>query len=224
MERGIVIAIDGPAGAGKSTLARGLARALGVAYVNTGLMYRALAARALAARVSAGDDAGLERLARELRFGLDVRKAPPELTVDGRRPPAELHSMAVEEVVSQVSAHPRVRAVLRETQRAIGAPGAVVEGRDIASVVFPDADVKLFVTADARVRAARRRAERPADPDVLRAVERRDRLDARTVPLHPAPGARVLDTTTLAADEALAAALRIVRSVAGHGPAPEAPR
>src|SRR5881396_3730203 len=144
--RGMVIAIDGPAGAGKSTLARDLAAELDLGYVNTGVMYRAVADAALRLGIDPRDEAGLARAAESIPFDLDDGH-PATLLVDGRPPQARLESSAVEESVSLVSSHLAVRAVLRRAQRALGERGAVMEGRDIATVVFPDADVKIFVTA-----------------------------------------------------------------------------
>src|SRR5207249_1148277 len=147
-----IVAIDGPAGSGKSTLAAGLARALGVPYVNTGLMYRAVAARALEQGVGPDDERGLAAIARSLRFELSAGPSP-ELVIDGRSPGPELTSGDVEAVVSEVASHPEVRAELREAQRVLGRGGGVTEGRDIGTVVFPDADVKIFLSASPQVRA-----------------------------------------------------------------------
>jgi len=203
----VIVAVDGAAGSGKSTLARGLARALGVPYVNTGLMYRALAAASLQAGVGPDDAERLVDLARALRF--TVRGADPaELEVEGYAP-ADLTTADVESRVSVVSAHPGVRAVMRELQRSLGAGGAVMEGRDIATVVFPDAPLKLFLRADPARRGDRRADERGAhDTDAVRvALERRDARDARTNPLEPAPDAVVIDTTDLSIEGTLDAAL-----------------
>jgi cytidylate kinase len=206
--RAIVIAIDGPAGAGKSTLARDLAAELDVGYVNTGLMYRAVAEVALRLGIDPDDEEALERAAASIRFDLDDGH-PAALLVDGHPPGPALESAAVEDTVSLVSRHPVVRAVLRRAQRALGERGAVMEGRDIATVVFPDAHVKVFVTASPEVRAARRRRER-GDAGAGEAIERRDHLDARTNPLRPAEGAIVIDSTDLSADEVLRRALEAV--------------
>jgi GTP-binding protein len=191
-----VIAIDGPAGAGKSTLARRLAEALGLSYLNTGLMYRSLAREALRRGLDPGDAEGLAGAAREIRFDMDQAGSPPELLVNGRRADDELIGSEVEEIVSQVSSHPPVRDVLRQEQRRLGGDGAVVEGRDIGSVVFPDADLKVFLLADQSERAARRQAERRTeDPRLAAALARRDEQDARTNPLEPAPDAVAVDTS-----------------------------
>lgn len=206
---GFVIAIDGPAGAGKSTLAAGLARALGTSYLNTGAMYRSVAAEALRAGVDPTDGPALAEVARSLRFSLEGD--PPSLRVNGRTPGEHLAAPEVEAVVSSVASHPEVRGVLRAEQRRLGAGGAVVEGRDIGTVVFPDADAKVFLVADPDERAARRQADRSEEDEALAAaLERRDSLDARTNPLVPAPDARVVDSTGRSPEEVLAEVLAVV--------------
>jgi cytidylate kinase len=213
-----VVAIDGAAGSGKSTLARGLARALGVAYVNTGVMYRALTFLALEERIDPEDGDALATLMGRLRFGLSAG-SPPELEVEGSPPGPELESDSVEATVSTVASHPQVRALMREAQRALGWPDAVVEGRDIATVVFPDAPVKLYLTASASTRAERRAEERAeTDPAITRSLRQRDARDARVNPFEPAPGAIVVDTSDRAVEETLDHALAIVRERLPEGP------
>lgn len=205
-----VIAIDGAAGSGKSTLARGLALALGVACVSTGLMYRALTSAALEAGVDTDDGEALADLLRGMRFTLSDG-SPPELEVEGSIPEDELKSDRVEASVSQVARHPQVRALMRSAQRELGMPDAVVEGRDIGTVVFPDAPVKLFLTAAPDARGVRRAEERRgADLRVASALRERDALDAAVNPFQPAPGAIVLDTSHLTAEQTLQAAIAAI--------------
>jgi GTP-binding protein len=185
-------------------------------------MYRSVASEALRLGIDPGDGAALAQVARELEFSMDGASSPPALLVNGRRPPEDLASSAVESVVSEVSGHPAVREVLRAEQRRLGAGGGVVEGRDIGSVVFPDADLKVFLLADQSERAARRQAERRSrDPELADALARRDELDARTNPPVPAPDAEVVDTTGRSAgqvlDEVLAMA-RPIRDAEREGP------
>lgn len=207
-----VIAIDGSAGSGKSTLARGLAGMLGVPYVNTGVMYRALTLAALEAGIDPDDGDALAQLTRGLRFSLG-KGTPPELEVEGSPPSPALESGWVEEHVSQVAKHPQVRELMRKAQRALGSPNAVVEGRDIGTVVFPDAPVKLFLTASPDTRIERRAVERgAADPAIGSALHRRDAKDAIVNPFEPAPGAEVLDTGQRTVSGTLEAALAIVRA------------
>ncbi len=209
-----VVAIDGVAGSGKSTLARGLARALGLPYVNTGLMYRALAASALDHDVVTDDEAALVELTRGLTFTV-VGDDPPELKVEGF-PAHRLMTLEVEAVVSSVARHPQVRTLMRATQRSIGERvGAVMEGRDIGSVVFADAPAKLYLSADVDQRAERRTDQRRAGrAQVERSLTDRDALDARTTPHVPADGAVIIDTTDLTIDRTLVAALDAVARLA----------
>jgi len=223
-----VVAIDGPAGSGKSTLAERLARALGLPYVNTGLMYRAATLRALRAGVDLEDGPALAQVARGIRFDLSSRPSHSVVLIDGEPPSPDLVIPEVEVNVSTLSRHPEVRTVLRDEQRRLGSGGAVMEGRDIGSVVFPDAAVKIFLVAAPDERVARRVRERreplqsdaaPAassvgptpTPDVAEALANRDALDERVNPFIPAPDAVLVDTTGKDPDEVLRAALAIAR-------------
>jgi CMP/dCMP kinase len=209
----IIVAVDGAAGSGKSTLARGLAHRLGVAYINTGLMYRALAAASLERGVGPDDEERLVDLARGLRFALEGSD-PPALEVEGYAA-GDLTTPEVESRVSLVARHRRVRSLMRDAQRTLGAAGAVLEGRDIATVVFPHAPLKVFLQADPIRRVDRRADQRGGgDTDTVRdALERRDARDARTTPLEPAPGAIVIDTTHLSIDETLEEAVAAARRI-----------
>jgi cytidylate kinase len=187
-----VIAIDGPAGSGKSTVAQAVARRLGVAYLDTGAMYRSVTHVALARGIDVTDGESLTALARDLEIDVADR-----VLVDGVDVTEAIRAPAVNRAVSTVAAHPGVRAELVTRQRAWAAThqGGVMEGRDIGTVVFPDARPKVFLTAGEGERARRRRDE--AD------VEQRDHLDStRPVsPLKAADDAIVIDTTELTVDE-----------------------
>jgi CMP/dCMP kinase len=211
-----VIAIDGPAGSGKSTLARLLAARLGYAYLDTGAMYRAIAYLALRDGVATDDGASLAALAREARlsFAADGRIVAAEHDVS-----EEIRRPAVSAAVSEVSAHPEVRAVLLEEQRRVGAvQDIVIEGRDIGTVVFPAAPVKLFLTASAEIRAERRRRELIAGgehvgiDETLHAIVVRDAYDSQraVAPLRRADDAVELDTSGLDVDQVVEAARQIV--------------
>jgi cytidylate kinase len=214
-----VVAMDGPSGTGKSTVSRRLARAGGAAYLDTGAMYRAVTLAVLRAGlpVDASPDAVVTAArAARLRSGTDP--CAPHIELDGEDVEAEIRGAEVTRAVSAVSAVPAVRRLLVQRQRDLIADalaetgGAVVEGRDIGSVVLPDAPLKVYLTAPAEVRAARRTAQdrkagRVADLDaVLADVRRRDNLDSTraTSPLHAAPDAVVLDTDGLSVDAVLA--------------------
>jgi cytidylate kinase len=199
---GPVIAIDGPAGAGKSTVGRALAERLDVGYLDTGAMYRAMTFAALRRGVAVGDHDGVAAIAPDVRMSIEDGR----VTVDGVDATAAIRGRDVTDSVSQVAANPVVRNVLVERQRAWVARhgGGVVEGRDIGSVVFPDADLKLYVTASPRVRAERRVREIGGDVgEVEAAIILRDRFDSSRdhSPLTEAEGAIVVDTTGMTIDE-----------------------
>jgi CMP/dCMP kinase len=204
-----VVAIDGAAGSGKSTLARRLGRELGLPYVNTGSMYRALTLEARRRHLDLNDGSRLAEAMRTLEFTLSPVE-PRELWIDGRPPADELTAPDVEDHVSRVAEHPEVRAAMRDAQRALGADGAVMEGRDIGTVVFPDAPVKLFLSADPDARAVRRVLER-AERAAAGSLHERDRRDERVNPFVPAPDAVVIDTSRLDVDATVRAALAAIR-------------
>ncbi len=194
MRGSVTVAIDGPAGSGKSTLSRALATRLGLHRLDTGAMYRSVAWAVLQQGIDADDREAVAEVARDLDIEVDDR-----VVADGTDITEAIRGPEVSATVSAVAANPAVRAVMVERQRrwvdAHG--GGVVEGRDIGSVVLPDADVKLFLTASPEVRAARR-SEEGAE-----AVARRDRLDStRTAsPLEVPEGARVIDTGAQSVDQ-----------------------
>jgi cytidylate kinase len=206
--RRIVVAIDGPAGAGKSTASRALAQRLGYGYVDTGAMYRAVGVLAAERGVAFDDDDALERLVTGLSF--ELRDGGTALAVDGREVSAAIRRADAGDLASRVSTRPAVRSRLVALQRALGASGGVVmEGRDIGTVVFPDAPVKLYLTASPAERARRRAAElrtrgEEVDEAALAAeLTARDRRDSERAhsPLRPAGDARLIDTTHLSLDE-----------------------
>jgi cytidylate kinase len=216
-----VVAIDGPAGSGKSTVARGVAAALGLPTLDTGAMYRAVALAALDADVDLADAESVARVARAARIELEGATT----TLDGRDVSTEIRGPRVTEAVSQVSAHPSVRTVLVERQRAWvdRHGGGVVEGRDIGTVVLADARLKVFITASDDVRAARRQADEDAAErrvgvdDVRSSLQRRDEADGTlgraTRPEDAAPDAVVIDTSDMRADEVIADVVRRAEQV-----------
>jgi CMP/dCMP kinase len=198
----IVIAIDGPAGAGKSTVGRAVARRLGLDYLDTGAMYRAVTYAAMRHGVPVHDTEAVAELARELILDVD----DDGVRVDGADATLAIRGRDVTQAVSVVAANSGVRSELVERQRAWvrARGGGVVEGRDIASVVFPDARLKLYVTASPRVRAERRVGEIGGDlHEVESAIVERDRLDSTRAdsPLREADGAIVVDTSDMSIDE-----------------------
>ena len=200
-----IIAIDGPAGAGKSTIARALAARLGLQYLDTGAMYRAITFAAMQREISLDDAATVGSLARSAT--LEVSESG--VVVDGIDATAAIRTPAVTAAVSKVAANSEVRAEMRARQQQWAAEhgGGVIEGRDIGSVVFPDAELKLYLTASPRTRAQRRVAEAGGDVDEIEAtIAARDHYDSNRAdsPLTFADGSVVVDTTGSSIDEVLA--------------------
>jgi CMP/dCMP kinase len=198
----LIVAIDGPAGSGKSTVALALARRLGFFYLDTGAMYRALTWLARREGVDDGDGDALAALAREHPVSFDPSG---RVEIAGEDVSDAIRRADIDRVVPVVARHPQVRDVMRERQRALGSTGdAVIEGRDIGTVVAPQAEVKVFLVAQHGERARRREADRPGvGVETLAAdLRRRDERDA--VNTRPADDAVVLDTTELTVDEVVA--------------------
>ncbi len=214
-----LVAIDGPAGSGKSTVAAALAARLGLARLDTGAMYRAVALAALERGVDPGDADALAALAR----GLEIEVAET-VRVDGRDVSAAIRSPEVNAVVSEVAAHPAVRAELVRRQRAwaLARGSGVVEGRDIGTVVLPDATLKVYLDADPAVRAQRRAAGGHLPGEGATSLRERDAKDAGRAasPLRVAPGALVIDSSVLGVDEVVG---RILAALAGRGGVPPTP-
>jgi CMP/dCMP kinase len=200
-----IIAIDGPAGAGKSTIAKALAAGLGLRYLDTGAMYRAVTYAAMERGLVLDDQAAIGEFSR--RVTLEVGDAG--VFVDGLDATTAIRTPEVTGLVSKVAANSEVRSEMRARQQdwAIAHDGGVIEGRDIGSVVFPDADLKLYLTASPRIRAQRRVAEVGGDVDEIEAaIAARDNYDSTRAdsPLTLADGSIVVDTTGLSIDEVLA--------------------
>jgi cytidylate kinase len=219
----IIVAIDGPAGAGKSTIARHLARHFGLLNLETGAMYRAFALKALRAALPLDESSALEPLAGQTIIHLVPTSGENRVFLDGEDVTGELRNATVTDAASRVSVFPGIRAWMVRLQQQMGSAGGVVmEGRDIGTVVFPHADVKIFLDAAPEVRGMRRfeqigadqagmKAERQPE-EVIRELRERDKRDRNRAdsPLKPAEDAVVLDSTDMTLDEAVKAAERIV--------------
>lgn len=216
MASALLIVIDGPAGAGKSTVARRLAEHYGLPTLDTGAIYRALALIARERGVDWSDEAGLAALADELPIAFVAESgAAQRVELAGRDVTAAIRTPEISEGASRVSAHPAVRRALLGIQRRLGASGCVAEGRDLGSVVFPDAPFKFFLTADDRVRAARRLSELPEGlplEQVLQDLQARDERDQSraAAPLVQAPDAVRVDSTGLDLDGVVSAIMAAV--------------
>jgi cytidylate kinase len=214
----IIVAIDGPAGAGKSTIARHLARRFGLLNMETGAMYRAFALKALRAGLSLEESKSLEGLAAETSVRLEPGEEENRVLLDGEDVTGLIRSQAVTEAASRVSVWPAIRAWMVILQQRMGAQGGVVmEGRDIGTVVFPQAEVKIFLDAAPEVRGMRRYDQLGSQPaqqpeEVIRDLRDRDLRDRNRAnsPLKPAPDAVLLDSTHMTLEEVLVAAEAIV--------------
>ncbi len=219
--RGPIVAIDGPAGAGKSTVAELLAKELGYIRIDTGALYRAVAWSARRAGIGWDASARLGAFTKELNLTFVAGEGPAHLHIDGKDRSAEIREPEISEGASLVSRHAPVRKALLEMQRQLGAQGSVVmEGRDIGTVVFPNADIKIFLTASPEVRARRRveelksRGKDASFETTLDQIQRRDRQDTQRpeAPLRAAPDAAVVDTTSMELRDVVARLAEMVRT------------
>ncbi|MBA3256385.1 MAG: (d)CMP kinase [Pyrinomonadaceae bacterium] len=220
MTRPLIIAIDGPSGAGKSTLGRMLARELNLLYIDTGSMYRAVALAVVEeSSISSNDDVAVGSLA--ARVSIDLRGDPDsmEITLEGRDVTEAIRSEEITHLSSIISAIPEVRRVMVERQREMGKRGAVLNGRDIGTVVFPDADVKFFLTAVPKERAKRRFVQENAHDssvsfdETFSDMSERDRRDATRAdsPLATAKDAIVVDSTGVSINEVFERMMVVIR-------------
>ena len=228
--RKLIVAIDGPAGAGKSTIARHLARHFGLLNLETGAMYRAFALKALRTGVPLDESSALELLAAQTSISLDPGEEENRVLLDDEDVTGLIRNPTVTDAASRVSTFPKIRAWMVELQQQLGAQGGVVmEGRDIGTVVFPHAEVKIFLDAAPEVRGQRRyeqlgqNGSEPATQpeEVIRELHARDERDRNRAdsPLRPATDAVSLDSTNMTLDEALTAAEAIVAAKLGQSTA-----
>ena len=221
MPNSLIIAIDGPSGSGKSSVSRAVATELGLDYLDTGSMYRAMTWYLQDLGVDLNDPELVANAAKAEAIQPSIDRSEPGIRVAGRDVSIEIRGPQVTQGVSAVSAVPAVRELMVNLQREIAAnsnAGIVVEGRDICGVVLPDAPVRLFITADPEARANRRAKEIGAEvADTQQDLARRDLADStRTVsPLEIAPGARVIDTTYMELSEVIAQVVDIARAARG---------
>ena len=231
----MIVAIDGPAGSGKSTVAHAIAERCGLTYLDTGAMYRCVTLACLQRGVSVDDDDAVAQVAREVHISFGASEVGQTVILDGVDVTPDIRTPEVDRNVSAVSAVPAVREAMVALQRAVGAEGSVVaEGRDIGTVVFPAAEVKVFLTADARARAHRRAvqraggdaatdAEATADAAEVQAIladlERRDKLDStrKEAPLRPAEDAHHIDSSGMGVKEVVDAIVKLMEEAGYRG-------
>jgi CMP/dCMP kinase len=214
-----VITIDGPVGSGKSTVGRMLAERLGILYLDTGAMYRAVALAARDRDIGADDDAALKRLCSQIRISFSRENGRQMVILDGEDISDQIRLPEVSMLASAVSAQPSVRAAMVSQQRACASGGLVADGRDAGTVIFPDAPFKFYLDASVEVRARRRYKELiekniPIEyDDLLKEVEQRDHNDTTRLhaPLKPAPDAVILDTSLMTIEEVLTALITHIK-------------
>ena len=224
----MIVAIDGPAGSGKSTVAHAIAERCGLTYLDTGAMYRSVTLACLRRGVDLADADAVAQVAREVQIAFGANEAGQTVILDGEDVTADIRTPEVDHNVSVVAAVPAVREAMVELQRAIGRQGSVVaEGRDIGTVVFPHAEVKVFLTADAAARAHRRAVQRQGgdaavdasatadateEQKILEDIKRRDQIDStrETAPLRPADDAHHIDSSSMGVDDVVACIVKLM--------------
>jgi cytidylate kinase len=223
MKQNLIIAIDGPSGSGKSTVGRMLARALNLLYIDTGSMYRAVALAVMESSISQNDDVAVGSLASRIDINLTGKPDSLRITLEGRDVTEEIRTEEITDLSSIISTIPAVRRAMVARQREMGRQGAVLNGRDIGTVVFPEADVKFFLTASPQARAERRfHEDRAQDPKVsldetFADMTERDRRDSTRTdsPLKIADDAVIVDSTGLSVDEVFEKMMAAIKAKTG---------
>lgn len=215
-----IIAIDGPAGAGKTTISRLAANHLGFTYIDTGAMYRAVALKAYENSIDTDDEKKLESICKKIKITFKTTKKENSIFVDGKDYSEKIRKPFVGEITSKVSAKPKVREAMVKFQRSIGKHGSVVmEGRDIGTVVFPDADIKFYLDASPETRGKRRyleliaKNEKASLKDIIDEIKKRDKRDSSREhsPLKMAKDAVYVDTSDMTIEEVVAKILEIIQ-------------